>query len=74
MKYGIDDATDKSALEKKIIAYVTLHYIEVHKWLGNLDGSWKGGKYYQTGFDGATYGHKVLNLTPEDIRKLIALA
>lgn len=74
MKYGIDDATDKSALEKKVIAYVTLHYIEVHKWLGNLDGSWKAKKYYQTGFDAATYGHKILNLTPEDIRRLIALA
>jgi hypothetical protein len=27
LKYGIDDATDTSALEKKIIAYVTLHYL-----------------------------------------------
>lgn len=74
LKYGIDDATDKSAIEKKVIAYVTLHYIEVHKWLGSLDSNWKGGKYYQTGFDAATYGHKILHLTPEDIRKLIALA
>jgi hypothetical protein len=27
LKYGINDATDTSALEKKIIAYVTLHYL-----------------------------------------------
>jgi len=74
LKYGIDDATDKSALEKKVIAYVTLHYLTVHKWFGDLNTEWKGGKYYQVGFDGAGYGHKVLNLTPEEIRKLIALA
>jgi len=26
-KYGIKDDTDKSAIEKKVIAYVTLHYL-----------------------------------------------
>lgn len=72
LKYHIDDTTDKSALEKKIIAYVTLHYFEVHKWLGELDGLWKSGKYYQTGFNGAGYGHKVLGFTPEDIKKILA--
>lgn len=30
-KYGIDDTTDSKALEKKVIAYVTLHYLEVHR-------------------------------------------
>lgn len=62
-KYGIDNNTDSSALEKKIIAYVTLHYLEVHKWFGDLNNNWKAGKYYQTGFDGATYGHKVLGVS-----------
>jgi hypothetical protein len=47
-------------IEKKVIAYVTLHYLEVHKWLGDLNNNWKAGKYYQVGFDGASYGHKVL--------------
>lgn len=27
LKYGIDDKTDSKALEKKIIAFVTLHYL-----------------------------------------------
>jgi len=60
LKYGIDDATDKSALEKKVIAYVTLHYLTVHKWFGDLNNLWKAGKYYQVGFDGAGYGHTIL--------------
>ena len=62
-KYGIDNNTDSSALEKKIIAYVTLHYLEVHKWLGDLNNDWKAGKYYQTGFEGAGYGHKILGMS-----------
>ena len=75
LKYGIDDNTDTSALEKKVITYVTLHYLTVHKWLGNLNDEWKAGKYYQTGFDGAGYGHSILQLTLrerlEKIRKYL---
>ncbi len=63
LKYGIDDTTDTSVIEKKVIAYVTLHYLEVHRWFGQLNDEWKAGKYYQTGFDAAGYGHKVLGLT-----------
>jgi len=50
-------------LEKKIIAYVGLHYFTVHKWLQTLNDEWKAGKYYQTGFDGATYAHDVLKMS-----------
>lgn len=60
LKYGIDNNTDSSKIEKKITEYVALHYLTVHKWFGNLDSSWKGEKYYQTGFDAGTYGHSVL--------------
>ena len=67
LKYGIDDTTDSSVIEKKVIAYVTLHYLEVHKWFGDLNTLWKGGKYYQVGFDGAGYGHKVLGLAMLEI-------
>ena len=63
LKYGIDNNTDTSALEKKIIAYVTLHYLTVHKWLGSLNDNWKAAKYYQVGFDAATYGHTVLGMS-----------
>jgi len=60
LKYGIDDQTDASVIEKKVIAYVTLHYLEVHGWLGSLNTAWKAAKFYQVGFDGAGYGHKIL--------------
>jgi hypothetical protein len=59
-------------IEKKVIAYVTLHYLEVHKWLGDLNNNWKAGKYYQVGFDGASYGHKVLGMTLVEIARMRA--
>eukprot|EP00178_Gracilaria_changii_P002163 TRINITY_DN13231_c0_g1_i2.p1 TRINITY_DN13231_c0_g1~~TRINITY_DN13231_c0_g1_i2.p1 ORF type:complete len:132 (+),score=27.12 TRINITY_DN13231_c0_g1_i2:126-521(+) len=67
LKYGIDDSTDPNVIEKKVIAYVTLHYLTVHKWLGSLNDNWKAGKAYQVGFDAATYGHNILGITPEEI-------
>ena len=70
LKYGIDDSTDSSVIEKKVIAYVTLHYLEVHKELGKWNDEWKGKKYYQTGYDMAKFGHKVLSLTPEAIQMI----
>jgi len=51
---------------------LTLHYLEVHKWFGDLNTIWQAGKYYQTGFDAAGYAHKVLGLTPEMIKQLIS--
>jgi len=53
-----------------VIAYVTLHYLEVHKWFGDLNNLWVAGKYYQVGFDGAGYAHKVLGITLSEIMKL----
>ena len=43
---------DSAALEKKIIAYVTLHFLAVHKWLVDLDDTWHAGDYYQVGWKG----------------------
>ena len=60
LKYGIDNDTDSAVLEKKIITYVTLHYLEVHNFAIKENNSWKAGSYYQTGFDGAAFAHKVL--------------
>ena len=60
LKYGIDDSTDPGVIEKKVITYVTLHYLTVHKWLGGLNDAWKAGKAYQVGHDAATYGHTIL--------------
>lgn len=45
LKYGVTNTTDSSVIEKKIIAYVTLHYLTVHKWLGGLNDNWKAAKY-----------------------------
>lgn len=33
-KYGIKKGGDMSIIEKKVISYLTLHYLKVHKWLG----------------------------------------
>ena len=71
MKYGIDDKTDPSAIEKKVVAYVTLHYLTVHKWLGDLDNQWKSAKYYPFGHDAADHAHTVLKLTVRDIMKVV---
>lgn len=65
LKYGIDDSTDTSALEKKVLAYVTLHYLTVHKWFGSLNDNWKAGKPYQVGHDLAEDAHTMLKITPE---------
>ena len=63
LKYGIDNNTNSSAIEKKVISYVTLHYLEVHKSLGEINSDWKGAKYYQAGYSGAVLGHKALGST-----------
>lgn len=39
---------------------MTTHYLEVHKWFGDLNKLWTSGKYYQVGYDGAGYAHKVI--------------
>lgn len=65
VKYGVTNTTDPSSIEKKVIAYVTLHYLTVHKWLGDLNDEWKAGKYYQVGFDAAKDGHVVLGMSEE---------
>ena len=61
LKYGITPDTDPSTIEKKIIAYATLHYLTVHKWLVSLNDLWQGGKYYQVGYDTAGYLHAMLD-------------
>ena len=73
LKYGIDDSTDPGVIEKKVIAYVTLHYLSVHKFLGQLNDEWKGGKYYQVGYDAAAFGHNILGITVEEIRRLVSI-
>jgi hypothetical protein len=65
---GLDQAT----IEKKLAAYVTLHYLTVHKWLVDCDDSWNAQKYYETGFKGAGYLHNIFgleipNLTDKEI-------
>ena len=71
LKYGIDDSTDPSVIEKKVIAYIGLHYLTVHKWLGDLNSEWKAGKPYQVGFDAAAHGHTILGLTEEEVSKML---
>ena len=70
LKYGITPGGDASAIEKKVLAYVSLHYLTVHKWLGDLNSNWKGGKYYQVGYDAASHGHTILGITLAEIAKM----
>jgi hypothetical protein len=63
VRYGVTPTTNSSDIEKKVISYVTLHYLTVHKWLGDLNTEWKAGKYYQVGFDAAKDGHVILGMS-----------
>lgn len=47
-------------VEKKVIEYVTLHYLAVHKWLGETDTDWHAAKYFQVGQSAAKEGHVIL--------------
>ena len=66
LKYNPNNASSDE-IEKKIITYVTLHYLTVHKWLGDVDDTWHAGNYYQVGYKGATYAHNVLGLSDEEV-------
>lgn len=58
-KYEIDASTDFHALEIKLAEYVLLHYLEVHRWAVDLNQRWLGQYYFDVGYYGAMYGHKV---------------
>lgn len=60
-KYNIDGSTDFQALEIHTATYVTLHFLEVHRWAVDLNDKWTAGKYNDFGFAAGGYGHKLLN-------------
>lgn len=41
--------------------------MSVHKWIGDLNNNWKAGKYYQVGYDAASYGHTILGMSIDEI-------
>ena len=47
-------------IEKKVLTYVTLHFLEVHKQVCDLNDMYKAGKYYDVGKVGGAYAHKIL--------------
>ena len=63
LKYGIDDQSNATEIEKKVVTYITLHYLTVHKWFGDLNNDWKAAKYYQVGYNAASDAHQVLGAT-----------
>ncbi len=71
LKYGVTNTTDPSDIEKKIITYVTLHYLTVHGWFGSLNTQWSNGKNYQVGYDAGKYGHTILGLTEESVEESV---
>lgn len=60
---------DSSVIEKKVITYVTLHYLAVHKWLGDVDNDWHAGKYYSVGQKAGQEGHVILGITLTNVRE-----
>ena len=42
-RYGIDENTDMSLVEKKILLFLSLHFLTFHKWAGQLNIEWKNG-------------------------------
>jgi hypothetical protein len=40
-----------------------LHYTEVHKESILLNNFWLAGKYYELGFEGGAYGHKIFKIS-----------
>ena len=56
-RYGIDEDTEMSLIEKKVISFITLHFLTLHKWAGQLNIEWKNEEYYQVGFEEAGYAH-----------------
>jgi hypothetical protein len=59
--YHLDGQTQEE-IEKKLITYITLHYLNVHKWLVDCDDTWNAQKYYETGFKGAGYLHNIFGM------------
>lgn len=61
-------------MERKLITYVTLHYLNVHKWFISMNDQWTAGNYYETGHEFALDVHTMLGtrLTRlfEDIEQL----
>ena len=69
-KYGITPDTDPAVIEKKVLTYVTLHFLEVHKQVCDLSDLYKAGKYYQVGSVGGAYAHKILGLSISELKQL----
>ena len=68
LKYGITPETDPQSIIKKLVSYATLHYLQVHKWFVSVNDLWQGGKYYQTGFDGAGYLHNIFKASSKSVK------
>jgi len=69
--YGIDETTDMSALEKKVLSFVTLHFIKVKGWIKSAESDWNTKKNYEkVGRDAATWVHEVLGNSLTDENKI----
>lgn len=69
-KYGITPDSDPEVIIKKVLAYVTLHYLEAHKEVGNWNSLWIAGKYYEVGYNAGAYAHKILGMSMEELVNL----
>ena len=51
---------DFSYIESKIKSYINFRYKEVMNWVRFMEKDWKDENYFQTGYDLAYYGHKIV--------------
>ena len=59
--YSLDETVTVDEIEVVLIAYILLHYLDCHLWFITLNNEWTAGKYFQTGFDLADYGHSIFH-------------
>lgn len=61
-------------IEKKVLTYVGLHYLSVHKFLGDVDNDWHAAKYYSVGQKAGQEGHVILGMQyPLSIRERLSI-
>jgi len=64
--YGNPQSDPKVAT--KLIAYVTLHYLHVHKALKQIDSDWHAGNFKAVGTEGGQLAHDMLGEFHEEGR------
>jgi hypothetical protein len=60
VKFGITPGMDKTALETRVISYITFHILGVEAKIKKIEDSWNAGDFYGAGVKASDLGHEVL--------------